>query len=83
MSIKINRIILFGSHAKKTASFGSDIDLAIICDKQIRKELVKIQDKVERKFDVKFQLHFFDLQEFKTTMPLVKNIMKDGVVLKD
>jgi len=81
--LKIDKIILFGSHAKKTASIGSDIDLAVVCDKKIRKELMEIQDKVERKFNAKFQLHFFDLHEFKKNMPLVKNIAKDGIVLKE
>lgn len=50
----INEVYLFGSHAKKTASKNSDIDIAIITD-NVNMNLTKVQIELEDKYGYKFQ----------------------------
>ncbi len=74
-------IYLFGSWAKKTASKSSDIDLAIFSKDELN--LIKVQDKIEQRFEVKLQLHYFEEDTLKNKRdPLIKNILKDGIKIK-
>jgi len=57
---EINKIYLFGSHAKKKASINSDIDIAIITDNinlDFTKELIELEEKHGYKFE--FHTHQF------------------------
>ena len=77
---QISAIYLFGSWAKKTASKSSDIDLAIFSKDKLN--LIEVQDKIEQRFDVKLQLHYFKEEIFENRKnPLIQNILKEGVRL--
>jgi len=72
-------VYLFGSYAKLTFTPESDIDLAIVSDKDLR-FLEKQALKIEKKYKTKIQLHFFprDFKEHKED-PLVKEILRNGI----
>jgi predicted nucleotidyltransferase len=78
-SFKDIKIYLFGSYAKLTFEEGSDIDLAIISDKNLE-FLEKYSLKIENKYKTKIQLHFFgrDFLKHKED-PFVREIMKNGI----
>jgi predicted nucleotidyltransferase len=56
--LKDVEVYLFGSYAKLTFTQESDIDLAIVSDKDLR-FLEKQALKIEKKYKTKIQLHFF------------------------
>jgi predicted nucleotidyltransferase len=77
--IKGVKVFLFGSYAKLTFKEGSDIDLAIISEKDLG-HLEKYALKIEKKYGIKIQLHFFgaDFMKHKED-PLVREIMRNSV----
>lgn len=76
-SYDIDMIYLFGSHAKKTASQNSDIDLAVFSSKNI--DLINTEEKIETKFDKELQIHYFKTEQIKSKDKIIANILKDGV----
>lgn len=80
-ALKDVEVYLFGSYAKLTFTPESDIDLAIVSDRDLR-FLEKQALKIERKYKTKIQLHFFtkDFKEHKED-PLVKEILRNGIKL--
>lgn len=80
-TLKGVQIYLFGSYAKLTFKEGSDVDLAIISERDLR-SLEKYALKLEKRYKVKIQLHFFDKDFFKHKEdPLVNEIIKNGIQL--
>lgn len=79
----IEKVILFGSQAKGTASVHSDIDLALIFEADLTQEIfiTKIIQKLEKQFKVKIQVHYFTHQSFKMENKLTKEIQQDGIIL--
>ena len=80
----IENVILFGSYAKGTNRVDSDIDLAIIfksvddiIDMQI--ELMKMRTDD----DLLIEPHPFSLSNFQTSNPVVSEILKYGIELKN
>lgn len=70
----IGSCYLFGSHAKKTASASSDIDIAVFSSKKIN--LIEVEDKIEQEFGKELQLHYFNTGEKGR---LIDEILKHGV----
>jgi len=70
----IDSVYLFGSHAKKTASVDSDIDIAVFSGKKVN--LIKAKDKILQEFDKGIQLHYFKHGEKNK---LVDEILKHGI----
>ena len=81
----LRNVVLFGSHAKRTASKDSDIDVAIITeDKESNEEILitDLIDKIKERFGKEIQPHYFTQKEFKDMKnPLVSEIIKDGLFL--
>lgn len=81
----VDGIYLFGSHAKKTYSEHSDVDLAIVTNKQDAKiELIitDIADKIGKRFGRRIECHYFTNDEFqKKERAIVLEILKDGIKL--
>jgi len=83
----LNRIILFGSYAKRTYRKDSDIDTAVILkEKNINDELLitEIIDKLNKRFKKEIQPHYYTADEFKKLGKkegLARDIIKDGIVL--
>jgi len=80
----IENVILFGSFAKGTYHADSDIDLAIIfksiddiIDMQI--ELMKMRTDD----DLMIEPHPFSLSDFQSSNPVVSEILKTGIELKN
>jgi len=81
---QIENVILFGSYAKGTNHRDSDIDLAFvfesiddIIDMQI--ELLKMRTDD----DLMIEPHPFSLSDFHPSNPMVSEIMKNGIELKN
>ena len=76
------KMILFGSHAKGTASLHSDIDLAIVSDSV--KDGIKISrivKKIEQMFTITIQVHFFLTESFSGKSSLLQEIKNEGIDL--
>lgn len=75
---------LFGSYAKLIYTEKSDVDIAIVHQKKFkREEITKIVSKIEKKYDKKIEIHYFEKDAFYKNKRdlLVKGILKDGVRL--
>lgn len=80
----IKTIYLFGSYAKLIYTEKSDIDLAIILRKEGEKpvkEIKRIMTKIEKKYDKVIETHFFTERDMKQKDRLIKDILKNGVIL--
>jgi predicted nucleotidyltransferase len=80
---EVDRVILFGSQAKGTASINSDIDIAVIFTENLTQEMevTKIVHKLEKQFKIKIQIHYFTSRSFSAKNKLVEEINADGIVL--
>jgi predicted nucleotidyltransferase len=79
----IKQIFLFGSYAKLIYNDKSDIDLAIIIkkdEKKIKDEIRHIIKKYETKYNKVIESHFFSEKDLKQNDPLIKEILRNGVV---
>ncbi len=82
----IKEIVLFGSHAKGTASMQSDIDLAVIIENGISENIIEIEitkmiQKIKEKFGKEIQIHYFQKEHFNDDDALAKEIKKEGIWL--
>jgi predicted nucleotidyltransferase len=79
----ITEIILFGSWAKGTASVRSDIDIAVVFEKDKRGEveLTRITHHLEKRWDKEIQVHCFTKKSFRAKTTLVKEIKDEGIWL--
>jgi len=70
---------LFGSYAKLIYKENSDIDIALINGK-INTKLI---NKLDKKYGLKMELHYFKKDEFYKNKkdPLIKEIIKNGIKL--
>ena len=83
MDLEISRIILFGSHAKGTASVKSDIDLAVVFETNLKEEIevTRIIKRLEEKFGREIQVHYFTEKSFGGKSKLVVEIKEEGISL--
>ncbi len=80
---KIEKIFLFGSYAKLIYHKDSDIDLAIIFNKdkkfEIKKKISAIANKLSKKYKKEIQEHFFTLSDLKNKNdPLIKDLLRNN-----
>lgn len=79
----IDKIILFGSYAKRKAKTDSDIDLAIIL-KEFAEDRFTVRLKLMkycRGFDEVIEPHPFWVKEFNKQNPFASEIIENGVVV--
>ena len=81
---QIESVILFGSFAKGTNHADSDIDLAIIFKSvediiEMQIELMKLRTDD----DLLIEPHPFKMSDFNNSNPVVYEILKDGIELKN
>jgi uncharacterized protein len=83
------KIILYGSKARGDSGEFSDIDLLILVDKKVDKELkekiIDIRYDIELKYEVVFGLviedkNFWD-SSLANAMPFHRNVEKEGILL--
>ena len=79
----VQKLILFGSWAKGTASEHSDIDLAVVFKKEFESEIevTRIVKKIEKKFRKEIQIHYFNENSFNEKNKLTDEINRDGINL--
>ncbi|MDI6738191.1 MAG: nucleotidyltransferase domain-containing protein [Nanoarchaeota archaeon] len=82
----LSQIILFGSHAKRTAYSESDIDVAVITsEKSVKDEIIATEfaDGLRKRFGREIQAHYFTEKEFesmkKSKNKLAAEILRDGI----
>lgn len=83
--IRIEKVILFGSHAKGSNSIYSDIDIAIVSDDFVGKSFIEVMAKLlekacELKIDIQAQP--FTLDEYNKAEGLMEEIRRTGIELK-
>lgn len=80
----ISRAYLFGSYAKLIYTNKSDIDIAVFLDcedSKTEKLINKAICKIEKKYGKSIEPHFFNKKDLKRKDPLLKEILKNNVVL--
>jgi len=82
-TVAVTKIVLFGSWAKGTASTRSDLDLAVVFEKDRKGELeiTKITNILERKYSREIQVHYFTKESFSKKNKLINEIKKEGIWL--
>ena len=77
--VSVKQLILFGSVAKHTATRDSDIDIAVIGEHDVKKEIIinDIVDVIKKIHKKHIQVHYFTSDELKKD----KEIMRDGIKL--
>ena len=87
-TMPVEKILLFGSVAKRTYREDSDMDLAIITREKPSTDqelsVSEIAEKVRKRFGRKTQVHYFTSDEFekgKRSIRLIMEILKDGISL--
>ena len=87
---KLDKIILYGSYARKDYDADSDIDIMILADiprEECWKERLKISNLtgwLDLKYDVLISLHVTDcttFYKFLRVEPFYQNVLRDGVIL--
>ncbi|MBI1937304.1 MAG: nucleotidyltransferase domain-containing protein [Ignavibacteriales bacterium] len=85
---KINKIILYGSYARKEASTDSDIDVLVICngmiDSQLRERIYEECYTINSKYDVWIDVSLLsenDLTTIRGKQPYIQNALCEGIVL--
>jgi uncharacterized protein len=76
----VKRMFLYGSYARGNQNPDSDIDLAIILNElpdpfQTQVNLLKLTWD----FDTRVEPHPFDEEEFSSTNPVIKEILRNGI----
>ena len=80
----VNKAILFGSFAKGTNHDDSDIDIAIILNNVT--DIIDAQIdlmKLRRKIDLRIEPHPFKINDFNSSNPVVHEILKYGIIIKN
>lgn len=80
---EIEKISLFGSHARGDASIRSDIDIALIFKEKVINEIeiTRIVKLLKDKFNKEIQLHYFTEKNFTDNDRLAKEIKQEGISL--
>ena len=66
------------------AKIGSDIDIAIVIEKNISNELIinNIVNEINQTFGIEIQVHYFSKEEFKSSKSdLIEEIKNDEIIL--
>lgn len=85
--IKIHKLIFFGSRVKGSYKEDSDYDICIVFEEEqsmnSQLSFTEIQEKIEERFKVKLQIHFFHKKEFEALRKgqdnLVMEILRDEI----
>ncbi len=84
LSLEEIEVFLFGSYAKLIYTEKSDIDLAVLYGKSLKREQIrKLVTKLEKAYGLSIEEHYFDKNKFYRNKkdPLVREILKNGIKL--
>jgi len=81
--LPIDKVYLYGSYAKRTAQWDSDVDLCFFSDSFAREERDQVIGrlfKIKRQYDkfVCLEPNAFPLSELENDNPFVKEILRTG-----
>jgi predicted nucleotidyltransferase len=80
--MKAANAYLFGSYSKLIYTEKSDIDLAVVLEgKDIVKKIKKEASKLEAKYNKTVELHFFGRKDMEQKDPIIREILRNGIVL--
>lgn len=77
----ITGVYLFGSHVKSTQNNDSDIDVAIVVNREISYEDELELMRRRRKIDLRIEPHAISSSDFQDWNPLVLEIKKTGIAI--
>jgi len=84
----ISQIILYGSTARGDATPESDIDIAVIVDskllRQVRERFIEWNTELDLKYDRVFSIIEIEkdkIERWGNVVPFYRNIQKEGIVL--
>jgi len=81
----VTDIYVFGSIVKNSYNEKSDIDIAVIVEKNLSTKqkinLEKAGEEIESRFKREIQLHLFTNAEFKRASGLAEQVQRDGIKL--
>lgn len=86
---KIDKVILFGSYAKKTSTKDSDVDLALVSKDFGKKPLIEAMELYKMRYKsgitIDIQPHSFSLDEFNNNVDnfFIIEITKTGIDITD
>lgn len=82
----LKRVLLFGSYARGDAEEGSDIDLLLIFESEVRSDTMRkiraLSNSLSLKYDVVISEFLFtedDFKKYKT--PFLLNVKKEGILI--
>ena len=84
---QLDKIILYGSQARKDAQIDSDIDILVVLKTEINpyKEIDKTGDiiaKISLDYEVVLSRHFISLEQFNDGHnPFLQNVKKEGILV--
>ncbi len=84
---QLDKIILYGSQARKDAQIYSDIDILVVLKVNINpyQEIDRTGDiiaKISLDYDVVLSRHFISLEKFNQDKnPFLQNVKKEGIVI--
>ena len=81
-TVKVDKMILFGSYAKGKAHEFSDIDIALVM--QNNGDMIQTQIdlmKLRRMIDLRIEPHPFYVNDFNISNPVANEIIKHGIEL--
>jgi predicted nucleotidyltransferase len=85
---RINKMILYGSYARREASSDSDIDILVICngviDSQLREQIYDECYKINSQYDVWIDISLLaedDLKTIRGKQPYIQNALYEGIAL--
>jgi len=87
---KLNKVILYGSYARRDYDADSDIDIMILADIPLesrgleREKIRKLLKYIDLEHDIILALNVTDCKTFNKFLqvePFYQNVIKDGVVL--
>jgi len=83
--IDLKLAIIFGSYAKNTYTWGSDIDLLLIAEKLPKRPLERSQTLTDPNFPIQIQPLAYTPQEFqkmiKENHPLINEVVNNGKII--
>jgi predicted nucleotidyltransferase len=80
-SMPVQRVYLFGSYAKGTATSDSDVDVCFFFDKFTPAKRIKLMMNLLRftdQFDAPFEPHAFEMQDIYDKNPFVSEVIQTG-----
>ncbi|MDA3855902.1 MAG: nucleotidyltransferase domain-containing protein [Candidatus Woesearchaeota archaeon] len=77
-------LYLFGSYSKLTYKLNSDLDIALLSEKEDnRKEISNLIQKLHKLYGIELEIHYFDKRTFYKNKkdPIIASILREGVKL--